>query len=317
MAWYLDAISRAELLTAEEELKLARSFQNLVQLQQKMSGLEERLGRKPSAREMSEEFGVPFSELQDQLHAGVAAREKLLISNLRLVVSIAKRFLSSGMSLEDLIQAGNMGLIRAAERFEPERKYRFTTYATYWIKQGIHRCIREESLTIRLPSYLHDFIVRMRQTRRRLSTELGRAATDEELAQALDVSLARVTQINELPSTTSLDVDYDSEFRRGSRRRVLSDLLAAPNEDSEAHVEVSLLRAQLEQVLKSTLTPQQRDVLRLRYGLDDGVAKTMRDVGAIAGLQPFTVRQLEKTALARLRRQKVQEQLKEFIPVDV
>eukprot|EP00965_Chrysotila_dentata_P191740 6174710-Pleurochrysis_carterae.AAC.1 len=129
--------------------------------------------------------------------------------------------------------------------------------------------------------------------------------------------VAQVTQINELPSTTSLDVDYDSEFRRGSRRRVLSDLLAAPNEDSEAHVEVSLLRAQLEQVLKSTLTPQQRDVLRLRYGLDDGVAKTMRDVGAIAGLQPFTVRQLEKTALARLRRQKVQEQLKEFIPVDV
>mmetsp|Transcript_15250 Transcript_15250/g.35070 ORF Transcript_15250/g.35070 Transcript_15250/m.35070 type:complete len:411 (-) Transcript_15250:474-1706(-) len=313
VSWYLDSISRHELLRPDEELTLARDVQRLLWLQREREELSVRMGGLPTAAECAALANVSACDYKQFLRSGEAARERLLVCNLRLVVSIAKRYLNRGLLMEDLIQEGNMGLIRAAERYDPKRRLRFSTYATYWIRQGITRSLADQSRTIRLPAYMHEFLLRVRQARAILSTQLGRTASEEELADALGVQVARVRGANRVPKIISLETPVGEQAITATegKMRTIGDQFASQR-DRDASLDASLLRTELESLLKLALPPLERDVMRLRYGLDDGVGKTMSAVGQIAGIKAVKVRSLEASALRKLRRPHFKARLEEF-----
>lgn len=311
MTVYLRSVSPRPLLNSEQELALATSLQEALRLRRELSVLSAELGRPALPAEEVARVGLSSAELGRRLREGEAARDALLVSNLRLVVSIAKRFLGKGVPMEDLVQEGNLGLIRAAEGFDPARRLKFSTYATFWIRQRITRALADQSRVIRLPAYLHDFLLKSRRTRGQLHAQYGRPPTNAELAEELGVKPSKLLQLETLPRSVSLE----SPLRAGDEGRkqpyTLAEVLADPTSPDEL-IDLTMLRAELESVLSTQLPPLERDVLRMRYGLDDGVVKTMDHVGSIAGLQSRKVRNLERAALRKLRRPPVRERLHSF-----
>jgi RNA polymerase sigma factor (sigma-70 family) len=207
VTWYVKTVQGQNnaLLNSEEELALASQVQRMLALRTATGELRTELLRAPSAEEVAASLGEQPGTLDDaqlaaQLRAGEAARERLMVCNLRLVLSIAKRYTNKGLQMEDLIQEGNLGLLRATEKFDPGRRLRFSTYATFWIRQGITRSLADQSRTIRLPVYVHEFVLRLRRARALLSSQLGRPASDDELADTLKVN---VTKIHKVPTGTS------------------------------------------------------------------------------------------------------------------
>mmetsp|Transcript_73369 Transcript_73369/g.122585 ORF Transcript_73369/g.122585 Transcript_73369/m.122585 type:complete len:405 (+) Transcript_73369:37-1251(+) len=309
--WYLKGIASQTLLGADEEIVLSRAVQRMLWLQNEQQDLAGRLKRTPTTADLAEKLSLPPHELIQQVQEGKAARERMLVCNLRLVVSIAKRYLNKGLLMEDLIQEGNLGLIRAVERFDPDRQLRFSTYATYWIRQGITRSLADQSRTIRFPAYLHDFMTRIRSTRALLSTQIGRRATDAEVAEALNITSSRLRSLAALPSTVSLEAPLGKV--NDPKQYTLADVLAAIQPTTDALTDTSLLRSELEVLLNLALPPLERDVLRLRFGLDDGVGKTLVAVGSITDQKPVHVRNLEKAALRRLRQPSFLSRLEVFL----
>lgn len=204
-AHYLGKLALTPLLTAEEELSLARSLQRLLELRRLHEELEEELKRRPSAGEVAASLGLPAPEVVRQLREGEAARERMLVANLRLVVSIAKRFMGKGLPFDDLVQEGNLGLIRAAEGFDPVRRLKFSTYATYWIRQRICRAIADQSRVIRIPAYLHDRLLAMRRESDKFQALTGRVPTDSELANLIGVKDAKFSDLHLIPSVVSME----------------------------------------------------------------------------------------------------------------
>lgn len=312
VSWYLKTISTNELLRPEEEIAHARAVQQLLALQVDRQELAEELERPPTVDEWAARRGCSADELRQMVRSGERSRERLLVCNLRLVVSIAKRYLKQGLSMEDLIQEGNLGLIRAVEKFDPERQLRFSTYATYWIRQGVLRALADQSRTIRLPVYLHEFLLRLRRSRAALSARLGRPPTEEELAEVLDVPVARVRSVSTLPSTISLESTPVGTSKEGDAIATLADVLPSEGPTSEEMVDASLLRTELELLLKLTLLPLERDVMRLRYGLDDGISKSLEAVGTLVGLRTQRVRTIEQSCFRRLRKPSILSRLEHF-----
>lgn len=257
---YLREIGRIQLLKADEEIALAR-----------------RIAR--------------GSEV------GLKAKRQLVQANLRLVVSIAKKYLNRGLPFLDLIQEGNLGLIRAAEKFDPERGYKFSTYATWWIRQGITRALADKSRTIRVPVHMVETINKFKKITRELSQGLNRRPTEHELAGALDVSVQKVKEIvaaNRTPVSLETPLGKEEDSRLG-------DFIAgAENGNPDNLATDELLRKDIEQVLGSLL-PREREVIRLRYGLDDGRERTLEEVGQLFGITRERVRQIEFKAMRKLR----------------
>ena len=257
---YLREIGRITLLKAEEEINLARRIAN--------GGYD-----------------------------GIVAKRQLVQANLRLVVSIAKKYLNRGLPFLDLIQEGNLGLIRAAEKFDPERGYKFSTYATWWIRQGITRALADKSRTIRVPVHMVETINKFKKITRELSQGLNRRPTEYELSAAMDVTVQKVKEIvsaNRTPVSLETPLGKEEDSRLG-------DFIAASDSvqpDSTATDE--LLRADIENVLNSLL-PREREVIRLRYGLDDGRERTLEEVGQLFGITRERVRQIEFKAMRKLR----------------
>lgn len=257
---YLREIGRIHLLNADEEIELARRIAK--------SGED-----------------------------GARAKRQLVQANLRLVVSIAKKYLNRGLPFLDLIQEGNLGLIRAAEKFDPERGYKFSTYATWWIRQGITRALADKSRTIRVPVHMVETINKFKKITRELSQGLNRRPTENELAVALDVSAQKVKEIvaaNRTPVSLETPLGKEEDSRLGD---FISDVESA-RPDSSATDE--LLRKDIEHVLGSLL-PREREVIRLRYGLDDGRERTLEEVGQLFGITRERVRQIEFKAMRKLR----------------
>lgn len=316
VSWYLNSISKRPLLKAHEEIELSRAVQQLLHVQRERKQLTAKLGRLATHEETAAVLDVSAAELHLRVQAGERARELMLVSNLRLVVSIAKRYRNQGMLFEDVIQEGNLGLLKATEKFDPERKLRFSTYATYWIRQGIARSLANQSRVIRLPAYVHDFLLRLRQARAVLTVQLGRAATEDELADRLGVKADKVRQAGMLPTTVALETPVARDGG-GNDFLTLGQLIPCPHSDSaEQLLDASMLREELGLLLKLALPEVERDVMRLRYGLDDGVTKSLAKVGSIVQLSHTRVRALEHSALNRLRRPHFLERLEAFLEVD-
>ena len=344
---YLQEIGRIRLLRAEEEIELARKIADLLKLERiredfrlysdaewgkqvflferiekiiaeksekepKLSDIKAYLGKIELTAPMLEEWLAKSKEylsaFKRRLYHGRRAKEKMVQSNLRLVVSIAKKYMNRGLSFQDLIQEGSLGLIRAAEKFDHEKGYKFSTYATWWIRQAITRAIADQSRTIRLPVHLYETISRIKKTTKILSQEMRRKPTEEEIATKMEMTIEKlrfIAKSAQLPISLETPIGKEEDSRLG-------DFIEADGETPEDEVSKNLLREDLENVL-DTLSPRERDVLRLRYGLDDGRMKTLEEIGQIFNVTRERIRQIEAKALRKLRHPNRNSILKEYI----
>jgi RNA polymerase primary sigma factor len=305
---YLQEIGRIRLLRPDEEIELARKIADLLHLEELAAQFESDNGKYPDTKEWAALVDMPVIRFRRRLMLGRRAKEKMVQSNLRLVVSIAKKYMNRGLSFQDLIQEGSLGLIRAAEKFDHEKGYKFSTYATWWIRQAITRAIADQSRTIRLPVHLYETISRIKKTTKVLSQEFGRKPTEEEIAESMEMTIEKlrfIAKSAQLPISLETPIGKEEDSRLG-------DFIEADIENPEQDVAKNLLREDLEGVL-ATLSPRERDVLRLRYGLDDGRMKTLEEIGQIFDVTRERIRQIEAKALRKLRHPNRNGVLKEYI----
>lgn len=294
---YLKEIGKVPLLSAEEEIELA----------QKMEAGE-------MAKSQLEEAGDDLDdeakrELQKLVAQGDYAKKKLAEANLRLVVSIAKRYVGRGMLFLDLIQEGNLGLIKAVEKFDYRKGYKFSTYATWWIRQAITRAIADQARTIRIPVHMVETINKLIRVSRQLLQELGREPTPEEIAEEMDIPVERVREILKISQEpVSLETPIGEE-----EDSHLGDFIQDENVPVPADAAAfTLLKEQLVEVL-STLTEREQKVLRLRFGLDDGRARTLEEVGKVFNVTRERIRQIEAKALRKLRHPSRSRKLRDYL----
>jgi RNA polymerase primary sigma factor len=293
---YLNGIGRTKLLTAAQEVELAKRIEAGLFAEEKLAAT----GRL-SAR-LRAELNVIVIE-------GRAAKDHLLEANLRLVVSIAKRYTGRGMAFLDLIQEGNLGLIRAVEKFDYTKGYKFSTYATWWIRQAITRAMADQARTIRIPVHMVEVINKLGRIQRELLQDLGREPTPEELAKEMDITPEKVLEIQQYArEPISLDQTIGDE---GDSQ--LGDFI----EDSEAVVAVdavsfSLLQDQLQQVLQ-TLSEREAGVVRLRFGLTDGQPRTLDEIGQVYGVTRERIRQIESKTMSKLRHPSRSQVLRDYL----
>jgi len=287
---YLNAIGRTRLLTAEQEVDLARKVEAGLMAEHILDELAEGDATvRGAVKADPHELAVIVAE-------GRAAKNHLLEANLRLVVSVAKRYTGRGMAFLDLIQEGNLGLIRAVEKFDYTKGYKFSTYATWWIRQAITRAMADQARTIRIPVHMVEQVNRMVRVRRDLAATIGREPTVAQLAAALEVPEYQVIELmsyDREPISLDQAVGDDGES-------ALGDFVSCATPPTEDSVAIGQLRGEVAVVL-STLSQREQAVIRLRFGLDDGRQRTLDEVGKEFGLSRERIRQIEKTTLTKLR----------------
>jgi RNA polymerase primary sigma factor len=293
---YLQEIGQVPLLTAEQEVELAKQME---------------LGDSAQEILQHEEYTSlqEHDMLEDHYIRGCEARQHLIQANLRLVVSIAKKYTSYGLTMMDLVQEGNIGLMRAVEKFDYTKGHKFSTYATWWIRQAITRAIADQSRTIRLPVHMGEAISQVKRTSHKLQQSMQREPTPEEIADAMGISTSKVRRTLEAsmhPLSLEMPVGQDGEGRMGDF--IEDDRVSTPAEAAAA----SMLREQIEEVLQK-LPERERKIIQLRYGLKDGRYRTLEEVGVEFGITRERIRQIEAVALRKLRHPHLGKKLRGYL----
>ena len=305
---YLKEIGKVPLLSADEEIELAQKMEAGSVAVEKIPLLKERLAETGDEQE-KEEIQAEIKALQLDVDRGSDAKKRLAEANLRLVVSIAKRYVGRGMLFLDLIQEGNLGLIKAVEKFDYRKGYKFSTYATWWIRQAITRAIADQARTIRIPVHMVETINKLIRVSRQLLQELGREPTPEEIAEEMKMPVERVREILKISQEpVSLETPIGEEEDSHLGDFIKDDNVPVPA-DAAAF---TLLKEQLEEVL-GTLTEREQKVLTLRFGLEDGRARTLEEVGKEFNVTRERIRQIEAKALRKLRHPSRSRKLKDYL----
>ncbi|MEH2063867.1 MAG: RNA polymerase sigma factor, RpoD/SigA family [Nostoc sp.] len=294
---YLQEIGRIPLLTHEEEILFAQQVQQMMKILAESEKLAVELKRTPTLSESANQMQLSEQELLQQLNQGKKAKQKMMSSNLRLVVSIAKQYQRRNLELMDLIQEGNLGLERGVEKFNPALGYRFSTYVYWWIRQAITRAIAQQGRAIRLPIHINEKLNKIKRVQRELSQKLGRIPTSTEIADALSLKPSQIREFLLLArQTISLDI------RIGADKDIKLQDLIEDCSSSNAYSTEESLNEDVE-ILLSNLSRQQQEILNLHFGLTDGNELSLEQIGQRMGISRERVRQIEKQALKLLHRQ--------------
>lgn len=303
---YLREIGRVPLLSREQEIVYGKQVQQMMVILEAKEALRKEIDHEPSLAEWAAHVHHSETELNHLMVQGRRAKQKMIEANLRLVVAIAKKYQKRNMEFLDLIQEGTLGLERGVEKFDPTRGYKFSTYAYWWIRQAITRAIAQQGRTIRLPIHITEKLNKIKKVQRELAQKLGRSPTPVEIAQELELEPAQIREyLNMARQPVSLDVrvgdNQDTE---------LQEMLEDDSPSPEYYTTQEFLRQDLNNLL-AELTPQQRQVVALRFGLEDGNEMSLAKVGERLNLSRERVRQLEHQALAHLRRRRAN--VKEYV----
>lgn len=294
------------LLSAAQEVELAGHVQDLLACERARDDLVARLGREVSQSEWAEALGHTELELASRLKVGRAAKDHMVSANLRLVVSVAKKYRGRGISFSDLVQEGTSGLVRGVERFDAGRGFKFSTYAHWWIRQAITRCIADTSRTVRLPVHLYDMLSRIRKGAAALAARLGREPTEAELAEETGLTKEKLRLAARASAATrSLDSALSNHTAKGGNGTMtlegtVADRPAGGGDADADPGEAAVLRADLDAVL-ATLSSREREVVRMRFGLVDGRPFTLEEVSSVFDVTRERIRQIEASALRKLR----------------
>ncbi|MDZ8033325.1 MAG: RpoD/SigA family RNA polymerase sigma factor [Nostoc sp. DedQUE08] len=307
---FFKEMARYPLLKADEEVELARRVRFIEEFREIQAALELKLEHEASKLEVASELGMTEKQLENRLYQGRVAKRKMIRSNLRLVVSIAKRYLNRGVPFLDLIQEGAMGLNRATEKFDPDKGYKFSTYAYWWIRQAITRAIANDARTIRLPIHIVEKLNKLKKAQRELKQKLCRNPTEGEMAEYLEISVQQLRQLQQL-RRQALSLNH----RVGKEEDTeLMDLLEdEDNLSPEAKMNENMMRQEIWEVLGDVLTPREKDVISLRYGLTTSEPCTLEEVGNMFNLSRERVRQIQSKAMRKLRRPHIAKRLKGWL----
>jgi RNA polymerase sigma factor (RpoD-like family) len=308
---FFKEMARYPLLNAEEEIELAYSVKFLMEAEEVRQKLQENLHRPPTKTEWAIALELDNErQLENRLYRGRTAKRKMIRSNLRLVVSIAKRYLNRGVPFLDLIQEGAIGLNRAAEKFDPNKGYKFSTYAYWWIRQAITRTIANDARTIRLPIHIVEKLNKLKKAQRILKQDLQRNPNERELAEALEITPEQLRQLLQL-RRQSLSLNH--RVGKGEDTELVDLLEDDDLQLPEDKMNEMMMRQEIFAVLSDVLTEREKDVISLRYGLATSQPYTLEEVGGMFNLSRERVRQIQTKAMRKLRRPQVARRLKGWL----
>ncbi len=293
---YLRDIGRVPLLSHEQEITLGRQVQELMSFEKVQKDLEITFGSRPELQQVADHMKIPLTTLQKKLKRGERAKERMVSANLRLVVSVAKKYTKRDMELLDLIQEGTIGLVRGVEKFDPARGYKFSTYAYWWIRQGITRAIAEKSRAIRLPIHINEMLNKLKKGQRELSQQLYRTPSIKELSDYVDIS---IEEVKELMVRVGKPISLETKVGDGEDS-ILLDLLSLDDNLPEQKLENKCMKDDLDDLIYKLPEMQQR-VIKMRFGINGEEPMTLTGIGRVLGISRDRVRNLQRDALKGLR----------------